>query len=431
MTLPSHRQMRSSRSLLSADHLMLLREGVAGEIEDRRIMALCRKLAACGIVVMTVLPVRAQNLISSCEVRAYERFIRITVAMTEPPVSTTSAQPGLDEAMEGEVRFSFANARLAAGSAAPLCPGMGIRLLPVVSSGEVLLGLTPAFAFTFNAFYFAPRRVFIIDLLRRPHAAVNARSESPVENAGDALARGDTATALAALQRIVAYDPAQAAANYHLGLIRLARGDAEMARQNFLRAGGSDSAYAGRVREQLQLIAAESRKAAPIHVRQLRAWLRNNASTVWLVSLVCAVLGVALLVGHVRSRKARRGVQHNQEQPAFSSLVAKSLTKQTVRLAQLEQAPGLEEGPPIADAPTKRPARPFRLPAPIFASSTKWSSIAVDLPHPSSAGVQPASVARGLGIGQGEVELQLYMQRHRLEEESNSIKMPRLTFAEG
>lgn len=384
-------------------------------------MSCCQRLTTCVTLMFIALPAHAQNVVSSCEVHTYQRFVRITLAMPQPPVFTASEQPGLDEAVGGEVCFSFANTRLAAGFAVPVYPSIQIGLLQVDSSGEVRLSLTPRHAFTFNAFYFAPKRTFIIDVLRRDHALKKPRSEFSLAGAMGALARRDTATALAALQSIMARNPAHAAANYHVGLIRLARGDTEMARQNFLRAATNDSTYAHRTHEQLLQIAAKAGSLSANHLHRLRTWIRGNHSRIWWLSSAFAVLGAALIASYVRSARA------SKRHLSFSSLVEESSGKLNMRLADVEHGARLEHTEPLA----RRPAAPFALPAPILEGQREWPSIAADISSGSVPDGAPAGIARRLGVGQGEIELHWYMQKHEPENRPGTVKPLRLTFAEG
>lgn len=394
-------------------------------------MPLFDKLLINTILIFVTTVARAQNIISTCEVQTYLRFVRITLAMTQPPVFTTSIQPGLRAVIEGEVQFDFANTRLAANYSAPVDPSLQIRLTPMAPSGEVKLCITPKHAFTFNAFYFTPRKVFIIDVLPQGGIVQKARARNLTEEGIASLARGDTAAALSAFQQLIAHSPTEVVANYYIGLIRMHRGDLEMAKQNFRRAASSGSAFADSSSEQLAKIAQYLRIDSPSQVAKWHRWIRDNKSRFWRLSLVFAVLGIFLMARHMLTAKSVRAVKKNAEPPKFSSLFAQNIARSEVRLADLEENSHLEETQLSADAVAHSYSTSLALPAPLFEGTKGWPEVIAKISKRNLPEEQPAAIARSLEVGQGEVELHLYMQKRQAAVQPMDASQLRLTFVEG
>ena len=209
------------------------------------------RLALAFICWLAAAPATPQNLISRCEIRHYPGFVRLALEIAQPPRFTTN-QPEAGQTIDDELQILFSDCRLARPDVAPVDSLLEARMRDLEQSRSVQLRIRLAQPFTFNAFYFSPRRVFIVDVVpaQRPPGRP-APPLDPMDKGIRALARGDTSGAIQTFQDLLVRSPMHAAANFYMGLIRAARGDVDMARQNFLRAARADSRFENRATRQL------------------------------------------------------------------------------------------------------------------------------------------------------------------------------------
>jgi hypothetical protein len=211
-------------------------------------------LACLGLAAAVFAQEPAQNIITGYRVQNFQSFIRVSVKMERAPVYRTSPAFASRQPVRGELQFHFSKTLLDPWGRTPYDSLVHVELQAFTAEEFVVLRIRHDKPFRFNTFYFAPDKNFIIDMLPDRVEEEAASVVTPLDRAKGALARRDTSQALLLLQRIIAASPMEPGANYELGLIRMERGDLEMARQNFLRAAKSDSTFHNRVRKKLETI---------------------------------------------------------------------------------------------------------------------------------------------------------------------------------
>lgn len=211
-------------------------------------------IANCFLALLGLTPLQAQNTITAVQAQNFQSFIRISVQMSDAPKYHIQPAPAARQSIRGELQFIFSNAALSGSVSSPRDSSVHVELSTGAADESVVLRIRLESAFRYNAFYYSPQHLFIVDVVLDLVQAKAAPFITPIEQAKKALVRRDSSEALTILQRIIAASPMDAPANYYIGLIRLARRDFEMARQNFLRACTSDSTFHKRADKKIAAI---------------------------------------------------------------------------------------------------------------------------------------------------------------------------------
>lgn len=194
------------------------------------------------------------NVISDMKVQDFQSFIRLSLKVKQAPDYVTSPAYAPRQPVIGELLVRFSATALDMVAPAMQQFAVDAELAPIELAEAVELRVRTEKPFRFNAFYYAPQKVFIVDIIFDNAIPESVVPQKPAQQARLSLERGDTTGALFILQKIIAASPMDAEANYHLGIVRAARGDLEMARQNFLRATKSDSTFLEMVEARISTI---------------------------------------------------------------------------------------------------------------------------------------------------------------------------------
>ncbi len=471
-------------------------------------------LASCIVTMFLAAESPAQNTIKKIQVQDFHVFVRISLWMNKAPDYSTSPVFAPRQSIRGELQFHFSQTVLSPSVSTARDSLVRIELNARADERTVVMTIGYQEPFRFNAFYYSPQQVFIVDIVIDGVHPAAAPVIVPIEQAKKSLARLDTSGALLILQRIIAASPMDAAANYHIGLIRLARRDFEMARQNFLRASASDSTYHKRANKKIVaidkqllssvvqavkmdttldddqekiilqeltenvntklshqiagddssnqqiifpneveftnsgssvIVVAKSWDGAALasptaaywwdyaasfsELSSWMGWIAERRALLWRLSAAFAMLGMALVAGHLWSVRKSHELETKQAPPEFASLLANRLESAQASFFDIGSEQLFNPPRTVDQSKKKITEPPFNLPAPLPGAMADLPVAMINVSEQELAGNRFDTIAQRLKVGQGEVELYAYLSRRDATSQT-VLNQPRLTMVE-